>query len=416
MGLQVHAAFACGIVQRNQHPCLCVLAAVGLWNFLVAGTMKSFGLFYLEWLELYGESPVTTSWVGSLFCLLLTIGGIFSAIVDTPILNLLSLYFKNRRALASGIAFSGSSVGGLVLPLLIGWANEKYSVRGSVMLLGGLWLNVLVVGAVMFPLPSTTKLDTITYEVEENEAIGTLDPDAHSKESTYQAPGSKPAEEVTGTGLRAFCIQGLREAVQFFQIPHLLSLMLTALTASFGYYNQFFILPPFVTEIGMTKRTASWIIASISIIELFSRILVGIVADRLKRRKVWIPFIGLVVSFAAGLVVSLVPSRNLIFAYIPFFGLFGGVFSPLVIPLMVELVPSERIGTATGLYPLLVGTGTAVGIPLLGVMYEKTSSYQPCFLVCISTYLVAIVCLTVHMFRNVVFVPKSKSLNASYPA
>ena len=81
--------------------------------------------------------------------------GIGCTIIDTPILNLLSQYFRRRRVLACGIGFSGSSVGGLVLPPIITLFISLYSIRGALLLLGGLWLNVLVVGAIMRPLPLT---------------------------------------------------------------------------------------------------------------------------------------------------------------------------------------------------------------------------------------------------------------------
>ena len=41
-----------------------------LWNFIIAGTLKAFGVIYLELLELYGKSPSETAWVGFAFSIM----------------------------------------------------------------------------------------------------------------------------------------------------------------------------------------------------------------------------------------------------------------------------------------------------------------------------------------------------------
>ena len=50
-------------------------SALFTWNTLLAGTMKSFGVLYLEFLELYQRGPVATAWIGCTFSLVLTLMG-----------------------------------------------------------------------------------------------------------------------------------------------------------------------------------------------------------------------------------------------------------------------------------------------------------------------------------------------------
>ncbi len=73
-------------------------------------------------------------------------------VVDGPILATLAKYFEQRRAFANGIAFAGSSVGSLVIAPLTSLLIGKYSIRGATLLLGGLWLNICVIGALLRPI------------------------------------------------------------------------------------------------------------------------------------------------------------------------------------------------------------------------------------------------------------------------
>lgn len=72
---------------------------------------------------------------------------------DAPFVSLTGRYFQKKRDLANGIAFSGTSLGVLTIPLFLKWAIDEYTVRGALLLLGGLWLHTVVVAAIMRPLP-----------------------------------------------------------------------------------------------------------------------------------------------------------------------------------------------------------------------------------------------------------------------
>lgn len=48
---------------------------MALWNFCVAATMKSFGVLYVEFIDLYGEGPSVTGWIDGTFGAVYTIIG-----------------------------------------------------------------------------------------------------------------------------------------------------------------------------------------------------------------------------------------------------------------------------------------------------------------------------------------------------
>ena len=292
------------------------------------------------------------------------------------------------------------------------------------MILGGLWLHVLVVAAIMRPLSVKDVLrvqDDMLVEVDvqevcEDEIVEkTLHSDHHSKDFSNNVECFEDASAhkkcIPSTGGLVQTQKGSQDKVSspnqgntpqenpmvnqeqihndpklkvtnvikdycdFLGSPKLPCLMLTAILSSFSYYSLYFVFPPLAEEIGMSKMAASRLIVLANATELVSRIFVGSIADRLKSQKHWILFFSFGVSPVLGMCVSFLTSPTVLTAYAVLFGLFGGTFAPMLIPLTVELVPSERIGSATGLFPFLTGTGQSLGPPILGMYNIILQSY-----------------------------------------
>lgn len=69
-----------------------------------------------------------------------------------PCILVICEYFKKRRGLASGVMLSGSSLGAVTFPHLVTFLLEEYSMRGALLILGGISLHVLVAGALLQPI------------------------------------------------------------------------------------------------------------------------------------------------------------------------------------------------------------------------------------------------------------------------
>lgn len=87
-----------------------------------------------------------------------------AGIMDSPFLGLFNKYFRRKRSIANGVAFAGSSLGCLVLPLMLRWSIDAYTIRGAMFLMGGVWMHACVVAAVMCPLPAQDRT-TMSREV-----------------------------------------------------------------------------------------------------------------------------------------------------------------------------------------------------------------------------------------------------------
>ena len=85
----------------------------------------------------------------------------------------MNLYFDKRRAIASSIATSGSGVGFLIVPPVATFFFDTFAYAGAMLLMGGVFLQLVAVGAIYRPLKTLKQpLPTIeATEIEEKEDL-----------------------------------------------------------------------------------------------------------------------------------------------------------------------------------------------------------------------------------------------------
>ncbi|XP_029657794.2 monocarboxylate transporter 9-like, partial [Octopus sinensis] len=169
-------------------------------NFIVGGTIMSFGLILISLLNYFGDSRSKTSWVGSvtdgmsllsgplvsfllqrfthrevvIFGTILSAFGFIISIwmpnVDFLIFTygfiagtgigmafitanvIIVLYFTSKRAIAVGIAMSGSGVGVFVYSFVVEALLQYYGWQGTILTLVGIILHIVICGAMFRPL------------------------------------------------------------------------------------------------------------------------------------------------------------------------------------------------------------------------------------------------------------------------
>jgi MFS family permease len=91
----------------------------------------------------------------------------------SPVLALVGKYFDKRRGMASGFVMAGASLGGLVGPPLLRYLVDEFGLKGALMIICGLLLNGVVVGALLRPLEfdlRKTHMDTVSYEHKDSDS------------------------------------------------------------------------------------------------------------------------------------------------------------------------------------------------------------------------------------------------------
>ncbi|KAI4499574.1 hypothetical protein M0802_005470 [Mischocyttarus mexicanus] len=167
-----------------------VLLASVLVNVLIPGMVKSFGVLFVEFRKVFDASPAAAAWIPALCYFLYSslgplssvlsvkysyrtvslLGGTsaavgmmisyfansvgflcisFGVLVGTgaglafpPTVYIVTSYFVRLRGLANGLCISGSALGSIFLPPLLGLLLQEYGYRGAVLIMGALTLNV----------------------------------------------------------------------------------------------------------------------------------------------------------------------------------------------------------------------------------------------------------------------------------
>lgn len=200
-----------------------VLLAAVMVNLLIPGTVKSFGVLFVVYLEVFNTTPTEASWIPALCYFLYSslgplssilsvkysyrtvtlIGGTFAAVgmilsyfansvtflyvsygvlvgagaglAFPPTVYIVTSYFVKKRGLANGLCISGSAIGSIILPPLLRFLLQEYGYRGSVLIMGAIMLNVWAAGLLYQPVENhlvpakVNDNDNDKDEMEENE-------------------------------------------------------------------------------------------------------------------------------------------------------------------------------------------------------------------------------------------------------
>ncbi|VDN10788.1 unnamed protein product [Dibothriocephalus latus] len=91
----------------------------------------------------------------TLFQLVWTFGvlsGMGCSLSSTAALIIVSLYFEDQRATATGLSIAGSGVGAFIFAPLVERLISLYTWRGAMLILSGVFANLIVCGALMRPI------------------------------------------------------------------------------------------------------------------------------------------------------------------------------------------------------------------------------------------------------------------------
>ncbi|KZW01190.1 MFS general substrate transporter [Exidia glandulosa HHB12029] len=316
---------------------VCLLHAVGL----VAGKLFDDG--YFHHLEIGGG----ILYIFSFFMLSLAepqqyyqvflaqgIGaGIGLGLVFLPAAAVISHHFDRRRALAVGIVYSGSSVGGVILPIMMNHLLPSVGFGTAVRALGGLLAGCLVVG---------------------NLLVRTNPP---PKEDGSADAGPQPT-----------FFSFLKD------IPFLFMVIASGLV-SLAFYIPIFFLQLDAVLHGVNPNFAFYLLPALYAASFPGRILPNFLADRFGIFNIQI----LCGFCCAAVVLGMLgindsrPGPPLIIAI--FYGFFTGALVSLTTPLIVAMSDNvNEIGMRIGLVFLSIGLASLLGSPIAG--WLLTSHYD----------------------------------------
>lgn len=283
--------------------------------------------------------------------------GLGFGILYVPSLAIVSASFcARKRPLATGISAAGSSIGGVVYPVVFRTVVDSYGFGWAcrtIALLNGL---LLVVACTLFQPVGDGRADAET---------GTL-----SSEDT-QDEGAPPSGATTKTTTEPFFdATALRDA-RFV----LFSLAMALLWL--GVDVPYFYLPGLARDRGLAESQGDYLVAGLNAASLVGRVGAGLVAGgrAVGPLALWHGAVGVSVVLLAcwGTVLRRLPEMAV---FVALYGLATGAVMGLFAPALLVLSPDlRRVGARLGMVSLLSGAGFLVGPPIAGAVLQATGGY-----------------------------------------
>ena len=280
-----------------------------------------------------------------------------------PFSALMLRWFSENRSLATSIIFVGVSLGGVLfaspLTSLItayGW-RTAYMVIGLVILCLDAPLCLLIVRD--FPkAPADNSLSKATA----NAALRSASNSSQTTEQPSQIQGKNKG--ITGTSRFWFLTAGL-----FFN--------------SFACVALYHI-PAFIQSLGYTASLAAKMVSFYSLINIFSKIIMGFLFDRFGLKSgVLFGAIGTVGCYAFMIVASFSPSLAMLFVFSFLFGIGLATQSMFMPSLIGGIYGKQQYSIIYGKISVFTLLASAISNPSISLVFDITGSYQIAWMICV---------------------------------
>jgi MFS family permease len=275
--------------------------------------------------------------------------------------KLVANWFTRRRGFALGIAATGISASGVVMPLISAELIEAYGWRHGFLLFAG--FTTLIV----LPLVSALVISA-------PEDVG-LRPDGG-----FLSPPS-PAKKVVTAPPPIIAPRPLLRERNFWVLVGVVGLLFCCQSATLTH------MVPRVTDTGLSLQTASLVMSLCAGMGILGKLSFGWLADHWRARSaVWF-------TIACQICGQLLMfNTETLWMFTIGAGLFGygmGGVVPLQGALVGQMFGRERFGKALGgmrqaMFPLQIA-----GVPLAGWVFDTTGSYDPAFSIFLILYVIA---------------------------
>uniref|UniRef100_A0A672FKS2 Solute carrier family 16 member 12b n=1 Tax=Salarias fasciatus TaxID=181472 RepID=A0A672FKS2_SALFA len=307
-------------------------------SVMLGGLLSSCGLLF-------------SSFSSSLELLYFTMGiitGLGFALCYTPAIALVGSYFQRRKALAYGLAMSGSGIGTFVLAPVVQLLIEMYSWRGALLVLSAFVANLCVCGALLRPI-------TVQEEEEEEE----------------EEEGLKPSSE------KQLCTSEYRFLLQ----PDFLGMASSFIFLASGCSLPFVYLVPYALSTGISHQHAAFLMSILGVIDIVGNITFGWLTDRrcLKPLRLFCYVFAVTMEGLCCLFAPLLHSFALLVPFAVLYGYFDGAYVALIPVVTSDVVGAPYLSSALGVVYFLHAVPFLVSPPIGGWLVDFTGSYTATF-------------------------------------
>lgn len=359
-------------------------------------------------------------------------------------------YFRKRLATAYSIGRSGMGLTFALAPftqLLL----DQYAWQGALLILGGLMLNLVASGMLLRPINvrppacstsnstlhqagsekdllknnmngntpvsnGTSKMDSSSTnhrntliienpaheqntlphpELKKSIQNGVNGTDGSQVKTSPEMNGVSPVDALLENSKTETLPENLQKVLDFSLLknPFFCIYTWSLVFSQLAYFIPYFHLSARARNLGIDPMDASFIISVAGITETVSQLASGWVTDRNLVHKYHYHKAYLILCGVVNLLSPLATSYILLMVYAIFFAIFCGGYMALLLPVLVDLVGSEKLNNSMGFSMFFVGLGCLTGPPLAGFLYDYTQTYDCSFYLAGACYLLSSVSL-----------------------
>ncbi|KAF1818587.1 monocarboxylate permease-like protein [Dissoconium aciculare CBS 342.82] len=289
----------------------------GSWIIIPSAILYVFALMMLSLCDQYWQIMLVQG----------VLMGIVMGLLQFPAFAAVSQYFDKKRAAALGVVVSGSSIGGVIIPIVLSELLNSSS-------LGFGW-SVRIVGFLILPFMIF--------------AVATVRARLPPRKSSFWIPSAYKNKTYM-----------LLIAVLFFMF--------------IGMFTPLFYLPTYAVSRGMNPTLAGYLLAILNAASTFGRIIPGVLADKYGRLNMFA--LGGIVSGVIIFFMNSVTDNAGLIVYAAFFGFASGTIISGASAAFSTCTSDPRdIGTYMGMGMSISALGGLIGPPINGVMVDRYQSF-----------------------------------------
>ena len=278
------------------------------------------------------------------------IAGLFTgALMTMGISGLIYRWFAKKKALAIGIAFSGSGFGTMLLNPVLSRTIETAGWQTAFRLLGVLLLVCNLLGVLIFVIDRPEQIGLLPYGAEAG------------------------IEKDSGAAERSICQKEALKMAPFWTLC-----AASAMAGFIGTGIQQHI-QAYFTDIGYTADYSAYVFSGVMLIPVAGKLILGGFIDKLGIRT-GTTIICLLLSFSAFvLLAGRLPWMP--WAFIPLFGGGYAILSILPTNLTRTLLGAADYSANYGVVTLFLNAGMASGSPFSAFVFDSAGSYKPAWII-----------------------------------
>ena len=300
---------------------------------------------------------------------------------------LCGLYYEKYRSIATGVATSGSGLGGALMPVLAGWLIDVYSWKGALVILAGICLHLVVFSMLLVMPPPHSKalsknsenesyekkglikLEDPQFVTNKPQEIDNLDvsflPVKENIDSNLQIPSDHLIDDVNCKKENEQRPKTAKHIYIFTSFSFNVYFVSNILWSAADAINTTFI-PEFLRESGLTPIEASWMFGVFGTGVFIGGLLGGLIGNVKCVNR-------LILYFAAnvcmGTLMVIFPNFHNVVFYATILLIAGfsfGILIALFVVVLTDLVGTESIENGLGFLMFANGVGAFIGPPIAG--------------------------------------------------